>query len=45
MEVDVNVLGPGVILMVLRKSNCGLIVQKEHSGTLDRGKDVTQKTV
>ena len=44
MIADVDMFGPGVILVIPRESDRGLIVRKQCSGTLNRGEDVAQET-
>jgi hypothetical protein len=40
MIADIDVLGPCMVTVVLRESDCRLIVRKEGGGFLDRGKGI-----
>jgi hypothetical protein len=40
MIADIDVLGPRVVMVVLRESNRGLIVRKDGGGFLDRGEGI-----
>ena len=43
VEVDINVLGAGVVLMVFGEHDCGLIIRKECSGEWEGSERITDQ--